>query len=75
MTLYDTSTFSISTQKEIYEIYVALAISAKAQKGAYYEYAIYRYNQRGAGDPAANTGISADTGTSAGLSSSSTTSI
>ena len=41
MTLYDTSTFYISTQKEIYEIYVTLAISAKAQKGAYYEYAIY----------------------------------
>ena len=41
MTLYDTSTFYISTQKEIYEIYVTLVTSAKAQKGAYYEYAIY----------------------------------
>jgi hypothetical protein len=41
MTLYNTSTFYISSQKEIYEIYVTLAISAKAQKGAYYEQAIY----------------------------------
>ena len=41
MALYNTPTFNISSYKEIYKIYVALTISAKAQKGAHHEYANY----------------------------------